>query len=476
VTPKLTLNLGLRWDFATPLYERNNNYSDFNPATDTMTPATNGSLFDRSLVHPDYKNYGPRIGLAYSFMPKTVFRAAYGISYDYFNRVGSALEGINAPQALFGVISQSIPPGGPVPANFLITKNSFTTGIDNPANFNPLVSNVVYLPPNSPWPYIQTWFAGIQQEITKSTIFEIDYNGNHSLDLPIIADYNQAAPNAPGGTLSIAARVPIPTFGPITWVDPVGNNNYNGLSLRVEHRFTDGLYFLNSFTWGKALGDSEQALEYYSGYVEANPQNIHDLAAEYGPSSFDVKLNNVTSIVYQLPFGKGQKFGSSMNRGEDAAIGGWEINFINTAHTGTPLNVYYGPTSTESVSSLSNDYRGEPFLRPDVTGSATSQSTAQMLNTYFAGYTFTIPPVNAPFGDISRNDFRAPGFEQLDFSADKTWTIHENIRIQFRSEFFNVLNHTNFGIPTTQTTSSAFGTIRTTYPARQIQFGAKLLF
>jgi hypothetical protein len=476
LTPKLTLNLGLRWDFATPLYERNNNYSDFNPATDTMTPATNGSLFDRSLVHPNYKNYGPRIGLAYSIFPKTVFRSGYGISYDYFNRVGSALEGINAPQALFGVISQSIPPGGPVPANFLVTKNSFTTGIDNPSNFNPLVSNVVYIPPNSPWPYIQTWFAGIQQEITPSTTLEVDYNGNHSLDLPIIADYNQAAPNVVGGTLGIAARVPIPTFGPITWVDPVGNNNYNGLSFRAEHRFTGGLYFLNSFTWGKALGDSEQALEYYSGYVEANPQNIHDLAAEYGPSSFDIKLNNVTSIVYQLPFGRGQKFGSSMNRGEDAAVGGWEINFINTAHTGTPLNVYYGPTSTESVSSLSNDYRGEPFLRPDVTGSATSQSTAQMLNTYFAGYTFTIPPVNDPFGDVSRNDFRAPGFEQLDFSADKTWTIHENIRFQFRSEFFNVLNHTNFGIPTTQTTSSAFGTIRTTYPARQIQFGAKLLF
>jgi hypothetical protein len=476
VTSKLTVNLGLRWDFATPLYERDNNYSDFNPATDTMTPATSGSLFDRSLVHPNYKNYGPRIGLAYSIFPKTVFRTSYGISYDYFNRVGSALEGINAPQALFGVISQSIPPGGPVPANFLVTKNSFTTGIDNPANFNPLVSNVVYLPSTMPWPYIQTWFAGIQQEITHNTIVEIDYNGNHSLDLPIIADYNQAAPNAPGGTLSIAARVPIPTYGPITWVDPVGNNNYNGLSLRAEHRFSDGLYFLNSFTWGKALGDSEQALEYYSGYVEANPQNIHDLAAEYGPSSFDVKLNNVTSIVYQLPFGRGLKYGSKMNRGEDAALGGWELNFINTAHTGTPLNVYYAPTSTESVSSLSNDYRGEPFLRPNVTGSATSQTTAQMLKTYFAGYTFTIPPVNTPFGDESRNDFRAPGFEQLDFSADKTFTIREDIRLQFRSEFFNVLNHTNFGIPNTTTTAAAFGTITTTYPARQIQFGLKLLF
>jgi len=475
VTPKLTLNLGLRWDFATPLYERNNNYSDFNPVTDTMTPATNGSLFDRSLVHPDYKDYGPRIGLAYSIFPKTVFRAAYGISYDYFNRVGSALEGINAPQALFGVISQLIPAGGPVPSNFLTTQNSFTTGIDNPANFNPLVSNVVYIPAHSPWPYIQTWFAGIQQEITKSTIFEIDYNGNHSLDLPIIADYNQAAPDV-AGNQSIAARVPIPAFGPITWVDPVGNNNYNGLSLRAEHRFTGGLYFLNSFTWGKALGDSEQALEYYSGYVEANPQNIHDLAAEYGPSSFDVKFNNVTSIVYQLPFGRGQKFGSSMNRGEDVALGGWEINFINAAHTGTPLNVYYAPTSTQSVSSLSNDYRGEPFLRPNVSGSAMSQSTAQMLNTFFAGYTFTTPPSSDPFGDLSRNDFRAPGFEQLDFSADKTWTIHENVRFQFRSEFFNVLNHTNFGIPNTVTTASAFGTIRSTYPARQIQFGAKLLF
>jgi carboxypeptidase family protein/TonB-dependent receptor-like protein len=476
VTSKLTLNLGLRWDFATPLYERDNNYSDFNPVTDTMTPATSGSLFDRSLVHPNYKNFGPRIGLAYSIFPKTVFRAAYGISYDYFNRVGSALEGINAPQALFGVISQSIPAGGPVPAGFLTTKNSFTTGIDNPANFNPLVSNVVYIPSNSPWPYVQTWFAGIQQEITKDTIFEIDYNGNHSLDLPIIADYNQAAPNAVGGTLGIPARVPIPTFGPITWVDPVGNNNYNGLSLRVEHRFSQGLYFLNSFTWGKALGDSEQALEYYSGYVEANPQNIHDLAAEYGPSSFDIKLNNVTSIVYQLPFGRGQKFGSSMSRGEDLAVGGWEINFINTAHTGTPLNVYYGPTSTQSVSSLTNDYRGEPFLRPNVSGSSTAQSTAQMLNTFFAGYTFTIPAVNDPFGNLSRNDFRAPGFEQLDFSADKTFSIREGMSLQFRSEFFNLLNRTNFGIPNTQTTSSAFGTIRTTYPSRQIQFGLKLLF
>jgi Carboxypeptidase regulatory-like domain/TonB dependent receptor len=477
VTPKLTLNLGLRWEYSTPLFERDNNYSDFNPATDTMTQATGGSMYNRSLVHPDYHDFGPRLGLAYSFDPKTVIRAGYGISYAFFNRVGSALEGINAPQALFGVINQSIPAGGAVPASFLTTQNSFTTGIDNPANFNPANSNVVYIPSNFKWPYIQNWFFSVQRELGWSTLFEVAYNGNHSLNLPIIADYNQATPNAAGGTLGVQAREPIPTFGPITWVDPAGDNDYNGLSLRLEHRFSKGLYLLNSFTWGKALGDSEQALEYFSGYVEANPQNIHDLAAERGPSSYDVKLNNVTSLVYELPFGKGRDYASSVNPLVDALIGGWELNTINTAHTGQPLNVYYSPSSAYSVSGLSNDYRGESFLRPNVSGSAASQSTAQMLNTYFAGYSFAVPPsVTNPFGDLGRNAFRAPNFEEWDLAVDKNFRIHEDIHAQFRSEFFNVLNNVNFGIPNTISNNSAFGQIRTTYPARQIQFALKLLF
>lgn len=271
-------------------------------------------------------------------------------------------------------------------------------------------------------------------------------------------------------------RAPIPSFGPITWVDPAGDNDYNGLSVRLEHRFARGLYLLNSFTWGKALGDSEQALEYFSGYYEANPQNIHDLGAERGPSSFDVKLNNVTSVVYQLPFGRGRQFASSVNPFLDAVIGGWELNTINTAHTGQPLNVFYSPSASNAVSGLSNDYRGEPFLRPDVSGSAVSQSTAQMLNTYFAGYTFTTPPASDPFGNLGRNAFRAPGFEEWDLAVDKNFRIHESIQVQFRSEFFNVLNNVNFGIPTTITTSGSFGQIRTTYPARQIQFALKLMF
>src|SRR5262249_47611112 len=143
VNSKLTLNLGLRWEFATPLYERDNSYTNFDPTTVSMVKATSGSLFNRSLVHPDYSDWGPRIGAAYSVDQKTVVRSGYGISYTFFNRPGSAQEGINAPQALFGVLNQSIPIGGPVPAGFLTTQNSFTTGIANPASFNPANSNVV---------------------------------------------------------------------------------------------------------------------------------------------------------------------------------------------------------------------------------------------------------------------------------------------------------------------------------------------
>jgi hypothetical protein len=476
VTDKLTVNLGLRWEFATPLVDRDNNWSDFNPATNSMTRATGGSLYNRALVYPDHKDFGPRLGFAYNFLPKTVVRGGYGISYDFFNRVGSAIEGINAPEALFGVFSQSIPAGGPVPSTFLTTVNSFTSGIANPANFNPLVSNVDYIPAHSPWPYIQNWFLSLQREIAKDTVVEVSYNGNHSLRLPIIADYNEATPNAPGGTLTYQQRAPVPTYGPITWVDPAGDNHYNGLSARVEHRFGGGLYFLNSFTWGLALGDSEQALEYYAGYVEANPQNIHDLAAERGPSSFDAKFNNVTSIVYQIPFGKGRKFGANMNPIVDAFAGGWELNTINTAHTGTPLNVYYSPSTANAVSGLSNDYRGQPFLRPNVTGSSTSQSTSQLINTYFAGYTFSAPPANAPFGDVGRNAFRSPGIEQWDMAVDKSFRIGEVAKLQFRSEFFNLPNHTNFGIPNTNYGSTSFGQIRTTYPSRQIQFALKAIF
>ncbi|MGA2715379.1 MAG: TonB-dependent receptor [Bryobacteraceae bacterium] len=474
VTSKLTLNLGLRWEFATPIWERDNLWSNFDPTTNSLVRATNGSLYNRALVNPDYKDFGPRLGLAYSWDSKTSIRAGYGISYSFFNRPGSAIEGINGPLAIFGVINQSFIPGGPVPAGFLTTQNGFTTGIAS--TFNPVNSNNDYIPANTQWPYIQSWVFSVQREIAKDTVLEVAYNGNHSLRLPILGDYNQAVPNAVGGTLGVQARRPDQSFGAITWVDPAGNNDYNGLSVRFEHRFTQGLYVLNSFTWSHAMGDSEQALEYFSNATAANPQNIQNLAAEHGPSSFDVKLLNVTSVVYDLPFGHGQRYLGNLNPVVDKVLGGWELSGINTANTGEPINVYYTPSAANDVTGLTAEYRGQAILRPNVSCSPVSQSTAQSLLTYFASCAFTIPPANAPFGNLGRNAFRAPGLEQWDLAVNKNISIREGMNLQFRSEFFNVLNHTNFGVPNQVAGTAAFGTITTTYPPRQIQFGLKLLF
>jgi hypothetical protein len=479
VTPKLTLNLGLRWEFASPVWDRDNYWSNFDPTTDTLVRATNGGLYNRSLAHPDYTDWGPRLGAAYSLDAKTSIRAGYGISYTFFNRPGSAIEGINGPLAVFGSFTQTALPGQP---GFLTTQNGFNAGIGT--TFNPVTTNNDYIPADMKWPRIQSYMVSVQREMMKDTVIEIAYTGNDSSRLPIIGDYNQAVPNLPGQTLGVQARRPIPGFGAITWVDPVGWNHYNGLSVRFEKRFTKGLYVLNSFTWSNSMGDSEQALEQAPGQNIANPQNIRNLAAETGPSSFDVKFNNVTSVVYDLPFGKGKRLAGNVNRFADLAIGGWELSAINSVNTGIPLNVFYAPSAAQDVTGLptNSEYRGTAILRPGVTGPVPNMTRDQSIRAYFGpaigspGSIFTLPSASAPFGNLGRNAFRAPGLWDWDLGASKNFTLTERARLQFRGEFFNVLNHTNLGIPNQQANSTSFGAITGTFPARQVQFGLKLSF
>ncbi len=206
------------------------------------------------------------------------------------------------------------------------------------------------------------------------------------------------------------------------WIRP-GFGNYHGFSARLEHRFSAGLYFLNSFTWSKALGNSEQSLETAPGVGLANPQNIRNLAAERGPSSYDVKFVNVTSVVYQLPFGKGRAFGSNWNGITNSILGGWELNTINTWNTGLPINVFYTPGAANDVTGRIPDYRGEAIMRPNLVGDPTGSSGAAMLDNYFNKSAFAVPGASAPFGNLSRNAFRTPNFEQWDFAVNKNFAI-----------------------------------------------------
>ena len=319
VSSKLTLNVGLRWEFASPLYERDNNYSNFDPTTNTMIKATSGSLFNRGLVHPDYKDFGPRLGLAYSIDSED--RGPRRIR-DQLHVLQPARQRAGGHQRSAGPVRcpQPVDSGGRPGAVHLphhaeqlhhqhrqprgLQSGQFQRGL-HPAGQQMAVHSEL----------VPLGAAATPQEHGDRGVLQ-------RKPQPAAADHRRLQSGGSRTTRARAwaytARVPIPTFGPITWLDPAGDNHYNGLSARVEHRFAKGLYVLNSFTWGKAMGDSEQALEYYAGYYQANPQNIHNLAAEKGPSSFDVKLNNVTSVVYQLPFGKGRQFGANMNPVVDA--------------------------------------------------------------------------------------------------------------------------------------------------------------
>ena len=475
---KLTLNLGLRYEYASPRVERDNVLSNYDPATNTILRAKDGSIYDRALVNADRKDFAPRIGLAYSATPTTVLRSGYGISYIHQNRVGSGdLLGINGPQVVIATINQN----NPLDPNFRTTQQGYPVGLTDPKNFNPLLSNITYVPKDLKTPYVQSYFFSIQQQVAKDTVVDVAYIGNKSVALPVFGDYNQANPQpTPTSTLLPQARRPNQSFGAITWYDPAGFSNYNAAQVKFEHRASGGLYFLNSFTWSKAIDNSGQSLDTSNGNA-ASAQDIRNLRAEKGPSNYDITLANITSIVYQVPFGKGRHFGSSLPIVLEQALGGWELTGINTALSAPPINLraWNGsiPLPFQVVGNLS-DFRGGEAYRPNVSGPALAQVSARTVDNYFDKNNVSLPtdPTH-PFGNAGRNSVRATGLNQLDLGLDKNFALpREGMRLQFRGEFFNILNHTNFTAANSDRSTGAFGTIRGTFPARQIQFALKLIF
>ncbi len=210
-------------------------------------------------------------------------------------------------------------------------------------------------------------------------------------------------------------------------------------------------------------------------------QDIRNLKAEKGPSNYDLTLTNITSVVYQVPFGKGRRYGSSLPLIVDEALGGWEITGINTALSSPPIDLraWNGsiPAAFQVVGNLS-DFRGGEAYRPNILGPALAQGSARTVDNYFDKNNVQLPTdPSQPFGNAGRNSVRATPLNQLDIGVDKSFALpREGMRLQFRSEFFNILNHTNFGAANSDRASAAFGTIRTTFPARQIQFALKLIF
>src|SRR5882672_9178565 len=331
VSPKLTLNLGLRYEFATPQYEKDNHLANYDPATGKLIQAKDGSLYDRSGVDPDFNNFAPRIGVAYMLTPRTTIRSGYGVSYVHFNRLGGEnILGYNGPFIVgANLTQQTVKDKVPVPLcvgdNFLgcfrPTQAGYPNGLTSPANFNPLAARVNFTPRDIRTGYVQSWHLTVQRELLPNLLLDVAYVGNHSVKLVTLADYNQARLNGPNENALLQDRRPIPGYSFIQISFPGGQANYHALQAKLERRFSGGLYLLNSFTWSKAIDNVAGHLE--ANFGDNSRINFRDMASDRGLANYNQPFNNTTSVVYDLPFGKGRKFVSGLGNYADAVIGGW---------------------------------------------------------------------------------------------------------------------------------------------------------
>ncbi len=471
---KLTLNLGLRYEFATPQYERDNKLSNFNLLTDSLSYASSGSLYNRALVHPDPNNWAPRLGMAWQVSPKTVIHSGYGISYVEFNRLGGEnLLAYNGPNIVDAAVDQTPAQGictsisAPANTCFRTTAQGFPVNFATPSSFSTALSQVRYIPQNNRPGYVQSWDFDVQQELGHNMLLDVAYVGNHGVGLTILADANQAVPNLLGQNLSVNARRPIPNFTTIEESWDGGFSTYNALQTKFEKRYSVGLYFINSFTWSKAIDNAPGHLENYDG--DNSRVNYYNIAANKAVSSYDQPFNDTLSVVYDIPFGKGRHF-DPHNTALDLVAGGWGLDLINTATSGLPLNITYSPTTQGSVSPLVTPM-------PNLTGASLYLNNGNPIN-YLNPAAFSTPSYTQPFGNAGRNIARGPSFQELDFGLHKNFNLWSESRyLQFRAEAFNLLNKTNFSPPgTLSSNSSGFGVFTSTFPARQIQLAMKLYF
>ena len=474
VSSKLTLNLGLRYEFATPQYTSNNQLANFDPQNNSLIFASPGSLYNRALVHPDPNDWAPRVGLAYQALPKTVIRAAYGVSWVLFNRAGGEnLLAYNGPYIINSSINQ-IPSQGicasaaaAAGACFRSAAQGFPNGIIDPSNFSTAISEVRYIPGSNRNGYVQSWHFSVQHELRKDLLLDVAYVGNHSVGLNILSDANQALPNPLGQNLPLLARRPIQGFTDIEVAYDGGFGSYEGLQVKVEKRNTHGLYFLNSFTWSKAIDNAPGHLENYDG--DNSRINYYNPGIERGLSGYNQPINDTLSVLYDLPFGRGRHFNFD-SKALDYLAGGWSLNMINTMTSGLPIDVGYSASSQQQVSDLVS---ARPNLVP---GQPLYLSTGNPIY-YLNPAAYTAPAYTQPFGDTPRNNVKTPFVYETDFGLHKSFTIMEGRYLQFRAEAFNLLNKTNFAtVSGVNSNSSGFGVFNATFPARQLQLALKLVF
>lgn len=459
LTRKLTLNLGLRYDLQTPMWESENRQGNFdlNPSSATfgqVIPAKSGGLRARSFSNLDTNNWAPRVGFAYQLTPKTVVRAAGGIFYGGLGWQAIAQLGPNNPPFFLSVV---FPSANTANTSQIVLQNGFPADTLNPARVsNPAATAI---PEDFPMSAVYQWNFAVQQELPSQLAITVGYVGSNSNYLSGFAEANDPLP----GAGAINPRRPFPTFGPITLYAPFAQSTYHSLQAKAERRFAQGFSMLSSYTWSHSIDNSVNGEDTGNGPVQ--PQNPRNWAAEKSSSGTDIRQRWVTSAIWDLPFArKGTSLGA--NRAAHWILNGWQLAGILTMQTG----LAFSPSVTPNPANTTGP------ARPDRLSDGNLPSGERTIDRWFDVQAFA-PATGFRFGNSGRNVLRGPGLKTLDGMVARNFNFSETRRLEFRWELFNLTNTAQFARPNGNIAVVQAGTITaTSIPARQMQFGLRLVF
>jgi hypothetical protein len=346
------------------------------------------------------------------------------------------------------------------------------------SNYSPLSTTTQFDLANAPTPYVQSYQLSVQRQLGGGTFLDVGYVGTYGVHLETDRDYNQALPNAAGGTLSLQARRPIATYSSIRESINVAPSRYNALQAKLEKRYSGGLYIAYSFTWSHAQDEVAGWGEQDNGDNEFVDR--YNPKAYYTRSTYDRPLNDSLAVVYDLPFGKDRRFGSNAIAPAQFVIGNWQVTALDYMISGLPVNISYSPDTAQQITNLARFYYYPNLVGTPVLGKGKRTPIANQPGEYqyLDPTAVTVPTAaNTPYGNCPRNVARAPGYADLDVGLHKRFPLgFEKVGLEFRAEAFNVLNRPNAGPPDSVATDATYGIVSTYFPSREMQLALKLVF
>jgi hypothetical protein len=320
-------------------------------------------------------------------------------------------------------------------------------------------------------PYVFQWLFNIQRQLTENTALELGYQGNAGHKLERLTQENQAVQRSgPNDASSAVQRRPWgAVYDRIQQLAGNVDSNYNAFNARLQQRLTKGLTYMTGFTWSKAL-DTGSGIRNSGNDADYIPVDAYNPSKEYGPSHFDNRRRFVSSIMYELPIGKGKRFAGNVGSALNLVIGGWQVGSILTLADGFPVSIGFIGDTNGIANGMGNV--------PEATGISpipTNRSASNFWN--IAAFNATDPRLYYQSGTAGRDCLVSPGTKEWDFSTIKNMKIREGQSLEFRFEAFNLPNHPNWNVPAVTVTSpSTFGKVTSAGIMRELQLGLKYSF